>query len=667
MSNASLGSLVVSLAMDTARFTGDVGKAAQQMSRLTAEAGKVGAAIGANIVAGAAVFQAIVVAAVDAADRTGELAEMLSLTTETMSGLGYAAKMSAIDQETLAASFTKLAKISTEAASGNEAASTAFKTLGISAKNADGSVKPLDKLLGEMADKFSGYREGTEKTALAMEFFGKSGAAMVPLLNRGSEGIADLVKEAQALGIVLSKEAADAAGEFNDRLDQLRAAKEGLGLQIARQLLPTLNSLTGSLFAAAKEAGGFEKAAIVAATGVKILFSSGALLVGIFKTIGEYIGGVGAAAVALFSGRFEEAAFIASEVGNDLKNNIKGTVGNIAAIWDEGAASVQASAPGNAQKFAAPIVRAAEKVKKEKSDIEKSIEEIEKRLSGMRLEVDTQGASDRTRGLIELLRKPGFTGAQVEEYLRLSKQIEEYKQKVEAAEKAERSRQEVMSEGVSVFEATRTPSELLSTEIDRLNYLLEKGAINWDTYARAVFAAQDKYDEASKGAAQVADTVGDFVKRARENIQDSIGDGLVQAMNGNFKDIGNAFVQMLQRMVAEALAAKLMSALFGDAKAGGTGGGGVFGNILHTIGSALFGGKAYGGPVSAGRAVKVGEHEPEVFIPSVSGTIVPESRMRGQSNIVVQVTATPGMNRQTALQQGQQIGEGIQRAMARNG
>lgn len=667
MSNASLGSLVVSLAMDTARFAGDVGKAAQQMARLTAEAGKIGAAIGASVAVGGQAMLALVTSAVNAADRTGELAEMLAVSTEAMSGLGYAAQMSAIDQETLAASMTKLAKLSAEAASGNETAANAFKTLGITAKDADGSIKPLDKLLGEMADKFSGYRDGTEKTALAMEFFGKSGAAMVPLLNRGSEGIADLVNEARALGIVLSKDAADAAGEFNDRLDQLRAAKEGLGLQIARQLLPTLNALTGSLFASAKEAAGFEKAAAVAATGVKLLFTAGALLVGVFKTIGELIGGVGAAFVAMFSGRFREASTIGFEVGKDLRNNLKGIVDSISGIWDGAGVAVQASAPANAQKLSAPIVRAAEKVKKEKSDIEKSIEEIEKRLSGMRLEVDTQGASDRTRGLIELLRKPGFTGAQIEEYLRLSKQIEDYKKKVEEAEKAERARQEVMAEGVAVFEATRTPSEVLANELDRLNYLLGKGAINWDTYARAVFAAQDKYDEASKGAAQVADTVGDFVKRARENIQDSIGDGLVQAMNGNFKDIGNAFVQMLQRMVAEALAAKLMNALFGDAKSGGTGGGGVFGNILHTIGSALFGGKAYGGPVSAGRAVMVGEHQPEVFIPSVSGTIVPESKLRSNSPLVVNVTATPGMSRQTALQQGQQIGEGIQRAMARNG
>lgn len=667
MSNASLGSLVVSLAMDTARFTADVGKAAQAMTRLVAEAGKIGAAIGANIGAAAVALNAVVLAAVDAADRTGELAEMLSLTTETLSGLGYAAKMSAIDQETLASSLTKLAKLSTEAASGNEAASLAFKTLGISAKAADGSVKPLDQLLGEMADKFAGYRDGTEKTALAMEFFGKTGASMVPLLNRGSEGIAELVAEAKALGIVLSKEAADAAGEFNDRLDQLRAAKEGLGLQIAQQLLPSLNALTGSLFSGAKEAEAFQKAATVAATGVRILFTAGTLLVGVIKLAGELIGGLGAAAVAFFSGEWARASRIGLEVGRGMRENVQGTVSAISAIWEDGASAVRAAAPANAEKLAAPIIRASEKIKKEKSEMQRSIEEIEKRLSGMRLEVDTQGASDRTRGLIELLRKPGFTGAQIEEYLRLSKQIEEYKQKVAEAEKAERARQEVMSEGIAVFEATRTPSEVLANELDRLNFLLGKGAINWDTYARAVFAAQDKYDEASKGAEKVANTIDDFVKKARENIQDSIGDGLVQAMNGNFKDIGNAFVQMLQRMVAEALAARLMSALFGDAKSGGTGGGGVFGNILHTIGSALFGGKAYGGPVSAGRAVRVGEHEPEVFIPAVSGTIVPESKMRGSSNLVVNVTATPGMSRQTALQQGQQIGEGIQRAMARNG
>lgn len=57
-----------------------------------------------------------------------------------------------------------------------------------------------------------------------------------------------------------------------------------------------------------------------------------------------------------------------------------------------------------------------------------------------------------------------------------------------------------MAEGRRVFEATRTPIEQLSAEYARLQMLFDEGAFGpkdseeaWDTYSRAVFAAQDTY------------------------------------------------------------------------------------------------------------------------------------------------------------------------------
>jgi hypothetical protein len=244
---ASLGSLVVSLAMDTARFAGDVGKAAQQMARLTVEAGKIGAAIGANIGAGTVIIGRLVAASVEAADRTGELAEMFATTTEEMSRLGYAAKLSAIDQETLATGLGKISKMAADAAAGGATASDVFRALGIEVKDTDGSLKSSTVLLGDVAEKFKGYKNGAEETALAIEVFGKSGASLIPLLNRGRDGIAELGAEADKLGLTLSQDAANAAGEFNDRLDQLNAAKQGLGTQIAQRLLPALNALSEQL------------------------------------------------------------------------------------------------------------------------------------------------------------------------------------------------------------------------------------------------------------------------------------------------------------------------------------------------------------------------------------------------------------------------------------
>jgi hypothetical protein len=76
--------------------------------------------------------------------------------------------------------------------------------------------------------------------------------------------------------------------------------------------------------------------------------------------------------------------------------------------------------------------------------------------------------------------------------------------------------------------------------------------------------------------------------QAAKNIQDALGDNLFQILDGNFKSIGASFGNMLKRMVAEATAAQLSRALFGDfAKSGQAGG--LLGQGLSWLGGALFG------------------------------------------------------------------------------
>jgi hypothetical protein len=660
---ASLGSLTISLAMDTAKFTGDVGKAARGMAKLTAEAGKIGAAIGASIGAGALALGSLVKGAIDAADATSKLAMSVGASTEEVSQLGYAADLAGASQEELGTALGRLAKQAAEAASGGRAANDMFAAMGISIKNADGSLKGTTALLGDVADRFASYKDGAEKTALAQEIFGRSGAKLIPLLNNGRDGLAALAAEADALGITLTDSAGKAAEQFNDNLTRLQKAKEGLGRQIAQALLPTLESLTNQIFRSAKETDAFGKIAAIAANGVKLLLSAGTIGIAVFKTLGEAIGGAAASIVAVVQGRFTDAFNIARSTVTDFSGNLRATAGTLSTIWNASGDSIAAKAESVGGKLAAPVIRAAERTRAAarqiRSDAEKAYEAIEKRLSGLQFDVDTQGASDRIRGLIELTRQ-GATGDQLQRFSDLMQAQERYRAGIEAADKAERARLETIQEGIAVYEATRTPAERLAAEFSRLDALLKAGAINWDTYARAVFDAQEQFDASAKN---MADTTDKFAERAAENIQSFLGSSLQQAMEGNFKSIGNAFTSMINRMVAEALAANLMKSLMGAA--GSAGGQGLIGSLLN-FGVSLFGGKAIGGPVSPGRSYLVGERGPEVFTPGTPGAVTSNEAMRQQgATIVVQVKATPGMSRQTALQQGQQIGAGIQRYMAR--
>ena len=72
-----------------------------------------------------------------------------------------------------------------------------------------------------------------------------------------------------------------------------------------------------------------------------------------------------------------------------------------------------------------------------------------------------------------------------------------------------------------------------------------------------------------------------------------------------------------------------------------------------------FGGRrAGGGPVAGGTPYLVGEMGPELFVPSSGGTIIPNNRVGGGSNITINVNAGMGAN-------GAQIGEQIVTAIKR--
>ncbi len=119
-----------------------------------------------------------------------------------------------------------------------------FDALGISVRDANGALRPTAEVLKEVADRFQTMPDGAEKTALAMDLFGKSGAAMIPMLNAGSEGMTALMEEARALGLVISQETADSAGKFNDNLNKLYGAASGLAAIIAAQLAPVLEQIS---------------------------------------------------------------------------------------------------------------------------------------------------------------------------------------------------------------------------------------------------------------------------------------------------------------------------------------------------------------------------------------------------------------------------------------
>lgn len=126
-----------------------------------------------------------------------------------------------------------------------------------------------------------------------------------------------------------------------------------------------------------------------------------------------------------------------------------------------------------------------------------------------------------------------------------------------------------------------------------------------------------------------------------------------QALQSFVADIESEFIKLATNKLLEQLL-------------GGTTGTGFFSGL-----SSLFGGgKASGGPVSAGTSYTVGEHGAEAFVPNVNGSIIPNNKMWNGGSTVNQyftIAAPAGtVSRQTQQQVAANASSGISRAARRN-
>jgi hypothetical protein len=184
--------------------------------------------------------------------------------------------------------------------------------------------------------------------------------------------------------------------------------------------------------------------------------------------------------------------------------------------------------------------------------------------------------------------------------------------------------QQQMQAGVMVYEATRTPLELLNIQEARLNELLQEGAINWDTYGRAIMMVNDQYEEATKQTKEFSRLANDMGMTIATAFENAILTG--KRLSDTLRDLANDILRLVMRQtVTEPFAAA------------------ISGSIKDFMGF-----KANGGPVTGGGTYMVGERGPELFVPNTSGMIVPHEALQGGGG---GVTVQQTINVTTGVQQ----------------
>jgi TP901 family phage tail tape measure protein len=232
------GKAQVELFLEDSAFIRGLNASEKRLKEWGASVTNFGSKLATAGAAGVAAFGGAVAAFVSAGSRLDDMSQRTGASVEALSELEYAATMSGTSLETLEGGLIKLQNKMVDAIGGNEAAAKSFADLGLSVDEL--SQMSPDAQFEAIADAIAKIEDPAKKTAMAMEIFGKSGQELVPFLNSGAQGLAEMRQQARELGVVMDGESAASAAELGDVFDQLKAQVMQVVVQIGAALAPTL-------------------------------------------------------------------------------------------------------------------------------------------------------------------------------------------------------------------------------------------------------------------------------------------------------------------------------------------------------------------------------------------------------------------------------------------
>lgn len=148
--------------------------------------------------------------------------QALGINVERLQELQFAAKVAAgVSEDELTGALEGVSKTLFDARNNNVEAAQTLIRLGVPLKMISDKGVTADQVMMQLADRFKELPDGMYKTALANEAFGGSGAKLIPLLNKGAQGIANMGKEARQMGVVMSKSGVDKGAEFDRQLTKI--------------------------------------------------------------------------------------------------------------------------------------------------------------------------------------------------------------------------------------------------------------------------------------------------------------------------------------------------------------------------------------------------------------------------------------------------------------
>jgi len=169
------------------------------------------------------------------------------INTQRLQELGFAAqKVAHITQDELMGSLQGMTMTLQRAREGQLDAAHGFRHLGLSQEVLTNRSLKADQMLALIADRWKDLPNDMIKAKVAQDVFGSAGLRLIPLLEKGSDGMAELGNEARRLGLVMDDAALKRGKKFEEKLAVISMIAKDLTYRIGVQLFGALEPVLKS-------------------------------------------------------------------------------------------------------------------------------------------------------------------------------------------------------------------------------------------------------------------------------------------------------------------------------------------------------------------------------------------------------------------------------------
>ena len=177
---------------------------------------------------------------VDSIGDISESAARLGVTVEQFQRLRVVAEQNGTSVEALGTAFRTLANAAVQP---TKESTKAFKTLGVSVKDAKGQFKSTNDLFFEVSKALAGVSNETKRSALAQDVLGRSAIQLKPIFAGGSAAIDEMARSMGDMN-VLSAETVRSADELSDSWKAVGPSLLSAAEPLLKILIPALKTFT---------------------------------------------------------------------------------------------------------------------------------------------------------------------------------------------------------------------------------------------------------------------------------------------------------------------------------------------------------------------------------------------------------------------------------------